>query len=151
MKPLYYLALVMLALPATAFLPSAIADGVGASGQCYGEDGTSGGEDEVRVDTDSGIESGLDPVPGNHGVTDAVLELALGTAFPNAAPTACDQNDCYQSQGECAEQGHSARYDYLEVDATVAGNYVQVCYAGTIPPGTNNDCPHHPTGKDTGA
>lgn len=135
----------MLALPTVAFAPSVLADGAGLSGQCYNEDASQGGQDEARVDTTTGLEAGLDPAPGNHGITDALVMFATGTAQDGGQTgSACDRYDCYASQSVCQAAGQDARYDYLEADAKVGSVYVQVCYRGTA--SVAGDCPQHPTG-----
>lgn len=139
---------VLLALPVAALSPMALADGVGASGQCYDDDDAtnpSGGQDEVRVDTVTGPEVGLDPVPGNHGITDALVKFASGTVEDGGQTgTACDRYDCFATQQACNDAGMDARFDYLEVDVKVGNTQAQVCYRGAV--SIAGDCPRHPTG-----
>jgi hypothetical protein len=148
MKAPLYMALLM-ALSVAVYVPAVPADGVGASGQCYDDDhptNPSGGEDEVRVDTNTGLDADLQLVPGQHGIVDALLKFALGTVEDGgSAGTACDRYDCYADTATCEAAGLSARYDYLEVDVTVLGQTTQVCYRGTGP-SVAGDCPRHPTG-----
>lgn len=135
----------MLALSAVALLPGAYADGVGASGQCYNGNGSEGGHDEVRVDTNSGLEAGLEPMPGEHGITDALVMFATGTIDDGGNPgSACDRYDCFQTQAQCEANGQDARYDYLEVDASAGAVAVQVCYNGGAD--LSGSCPKSPPG-----
>lgn len=135
-----------LGLMTSAFmLPSAAADGAGLSGQCWSDDATRGGQDEARVDTD---DPGIVTVPGliaPNSAVDAVVEFAIQTVLDGGQPgTACKRYDCHSECG--GEQTPSERWDYLEVDVTVLGTFMQVCYDGQNSAHFSGDCPTTPTG-----
>ena len=146
MKAQLYLA-VMLALPLAIVTPTALAQGVGAglSGQCYNEDASQGGGDELRFGTQDGVNADLAVVPGEGGITDALVMFATGSIEDGGnTGSACDRYDCFFEQEICEEFEQNQRYDYLEADVTVDNIFIQVCYRGSV--SLANDCSVHPTG-----
>lgn len=136
----------LLALSTLVAVPATTADtlvGAGASGQCYNADASQGGEDEVRVavNDDGSVQSNTDlqPLPGQGGITDALVMFVMGTIESGGQTgKACKRADCQDDPNVCP------RLDYVEADATVAGTFQQVCYRGQV--SVANDCPTSPNG-----
>lgn len=116
----------MLAVCTMLMAPAAsAADVVGASGQCFDEDG-SGGDAHLAVTEDGDVEErGLtdvseeDPTPS---AVDAVLALGNDDGNPEEGDACTDADD------DTEDEDGTAGKDYIEVHA--AGN--QVCYDGSV-------------------
>lgn len=111
--------------------PTAVAAGtVGASGQCYDDNGD-GGEGHVGVSQDGAETHGLtdvsqdDPTPST---ADAVVALANTNGNPSEGDACTDADD------DSDDQDGTAGADYLEVH--VGDN--QACYDGSVQ--TDNSC-----------
>lgn len=128
-----------LALAMMAMIPTVTAQTVevGLSGQCYNEDASEGGQDELRVSDEEIV------ILSVTGAVDALVMFALGTSEDLDTGSACDRYDCYNAN-EC--NGRPLRSDYLEAHVTVLGTTVQVCYDGTAGVFTQAECPTSPTG-----
>lgn len=115
-----------LALSMIAMAPAAMAAGtVGASGQCYDDDG-SGGDGHVGVSEDGSADTnGLTDV-GADDPTPSVADGVLAAANDNGDPSSGDV--CTEADDDHDDEDGTAGQDYIEVHA--AGN--QVCYNGSV-------------------
>lgn len=121
---------------------------VGASGQCYDQDG-SGGQDQATVNDDPSV-----TIPTVTGAANAVIAL---TDDPAKVPDGdgCDRYDCDNDPSthieSCDTDGDGtpdkvARKDYLEVHAEGGGEQAQACYDEEVHAGQTYNCPTSPTG-----